>query len=65
MSIFCKHKWEILSETTTKSKFEVATENLTTGKHALPWQLSCAKRKLVQVFACSKCGKFKRFVEHI
>ena len=63
MSIFCKHKWEILSETTTKSKFEVAIE--TVGNESLPPQMSCTKRKFIQVVACSECGKFKRFVENI
>ena len=65
MSVFCKHKWEVLSETTTKSKFEVVAERVAGGKQTLPRQLVCAKRKLVQVFVCSKCGKFKRFVENI
>jgi len=63
--MFCKHKWEVLSETVTKSKFEIATqiENLKTV--TLPWQLCCAKRKHIQIVTCSGCGKLKRFVEDI
>ncbi len=62
--MFCKHDWSVLSETVTKSKFEVATERMTHAKN-LPWQLCDADRKHIQVFTCSKCGKLKRFVENI
>lgn len=62
--MFCKHEWKMLSEVTTKSKFEVATENLV-GNITVPWQLANANRKHIQVFTCGKCGKLKRFVENI
>ena len=68
MTIFCKHEWKTISETVTKSKYEIALE---ASKGAgiesikLPWQLCDADRKHIQVFACEKCGKFKRFVEAI
>ena len=66
--MFCKHEWKMLSETVTKSKFEVATEAM--GKYnasssKLPWQLCNAERKHIQTFACSKCGKLTRFVTTI
>ena len=63
--MFCKHEWKLLSETVTKSKFEVATEALSdrTTKMSLPWQMSDTSRKHIQVFTCEKCGKLKRFVE--
>ncbi len=65
--MFCKHDWKLLSDTTTKSKFEVATEALSdrTTSMKLPWQMSDASRKHIQVFTCEKCGKLKRFVESI
>ena len=65
--IFCKHKWELLSETVTQSKFEVSIELVSkfTDKINLPWQMSSADRKHIQVFTCDKCGKLKRFVEDI
>lgn len=65
--MFCKHDWKLLSDTTTKSKFEVATEAFGNGpmRIKLPWQMSDAGRKHIQVFTCNKCGKLKRFVEEI
>jgi hypothetical protein len=72
--MFCKHQWEILSETTTKSGFEVAVEAISqidTPKTLhkfnikIPEQVTCAERKYIQVFKCDKCGKLKRFVERI
>jgi hypothetical protein len=65
--MFCKHDWKLLSETVTKSKLEVATSQFSggAGKLRLPWQLCDADRKHIQAFTCSKCGKFKRFVEDI
>jgi len=69
MSIFCKHDYELISETTTKSKFDCAIEAL--DKHGkltdvkIPHQMSQADRKHIQVFTCKKCGKLKRFVEDI
>ena len=66
--MFCKHKWEMASETVTKSKFEssleAASKALSSAKN-IPHQLCCADRKHIQVFTCSKCGKLKRFVENI
>jgi len=65
--MFCKHKWALLSETVTKSKYEHAMakmgSNCTSIK--LPWQLCDADRKHIQVFVCEKCGKMNRFVEDI
>lgn len=65
--MFCKHEWQVLSETVTKSKFEVTMELMspTYGNVNLPHQLIDANRKHIQVFTCSKCGKLKRFVEKI
>jgi hypothetical protein len=66
--MFCKHEWKLISETITKSKFEVALSNIENRnivKFNLPWQLTDASRKHIQAFQCKKCGKFKRFVEDI
>jgi len=64
--IFCKHDWVILSETTTKSKFEVAISLLQgSGEVDIPGQMCKADRKFIQVFTCKKCGKLQRFVEDI
>lgn len=68
---WCKHDWKLMTETTTKSKYEVATESVATEFLAgctemkLPWQLCDAERKHIQVFSCIHCGKMKRFVENI
>ena len=66
--MFCRHKWILLSETVTKSKYEHAmsvSKGAGVGTIKLPWQLCDAERKQIQVFACDKCGKMKRFVEEI
>lgn len=64
---WCKHKWEVLSETVTKSKYESSME---AAKGAatninLPWQLCVAERKHIQTFSCIHCGKFKRYIEKL
>ena len=64
--MFCKHEWSILSETLTKSTFEMALsalDNRITGKINIPHQLCDDNRKLIQIVVCNKCGKLKRFVE--
>jgi len=66
--MFCKHKWSILSETTTKSKFQSAIDavsELSIANLKTPHQMCCAERKHIQTFTCDKCGKLKRFVENI
>ncbi len=66
--MFCKHEWSILSETTTKSKFEhvmqVASDS-GTSSGSIPYQMCNADRKLIQIVSCSKCGKLKRFVTEV
>ena len=66
--MFCKHKWKVLSETTTVSQFEHAITVLkpsTQGRLTIPGQMCDADRKHIQIVACDKCGKLKRFVERI
>jgi hypothetical protein len=66
--MFCKHDWELVSERTTKSKFECAVDSLrkvSSGSVSIPHQMSCADRKHIQIVACIKCGKLKRYVEDI
>ena len=61
MKWFCKHDWKMISETTTKSDMEVAgaIPNVATVKGF------DTQRKLIQVVACTKCGKLERFVEYL
>ena len=65
--MMCKHNWELLSETITKSKFETAVDAIRDRATSLniPWQMSHADRKHIQIVTCKKCGKLKRFVEDI
>lgn len=64
--MFCKHEWSLLSETTTESKFEVAMKAAEGHSDMkIPWQMCEAARKHIQVFKCSSCGKFVRYVEDI
>ncbi len=67
--MFCKHQWEVLSETTTESKYEnsikAARSNGATGSIKIPWQMCDAERKYICIVACKKCGKLTKFVETI
>ena len=69
MSIFCKHEWKVVSEAVTESKFQHAMKSIdessASGSVRIPWQMTDAERKHIQVIACDKCGKLKRFVESI
>jgi len=58
----CKHKWKCLSESITKSRFEIAASF---NEFIIPSSENTTKRKHIQVFTCDKCGKLKRFVENI
>ena len=52
--MFCKHNWQVLNETTTKSKLELVQENN-----------SSFNSKNADILTCTKCGKLERFVENI
>ena len=58
----CKHKWKILSETTTKSRAEHGKEIGLSLRSGGP-DVLC--RKLIQIATCPECGKLKRFVTNI
>jgi hypothetical protein len=65
--MFCKHQWEMLSETTTESQLEQAVR--VTGSHPTPQYdhqfEQMTERKFIQVVQCTRCGKLKRFKEYI
>ena len=63
----CKHDWQMISEVTTKSKYELIGESTGNVPGLSNWsQLSpITDRKFIQTLRCSKCGKLKRFVENI
>lgn len=67
--MFCKHQWEVISETTTESKYESSIKAARSGGASrsvtMPWQMCDAERKHILVIACKKCGNLKRFVETI
>lgn len=58
----CKHKWEVLSETTTESKTEQMDRLKFDVEKATYRSLG---KKLIQIVTCTECGKLKRFVEVI
>lgn len=60
--MFCKHEWEVLSETITKSQAEHAVE---VGLCVKKGSELILERKHIQVFHCKKCGRLERFVEAI
>lgn len=64
MKIFCIHKWQVVSETTTKSAFDVVLDSLTEkGYEAKNLKGLETERFFIQVVACEKCGKLKRYKE--
>lgn len=68
MSIFCKHKWQVLDKTIEPSDFEVATQaikNMGAEAKVIPHQMCNTERKVIHICACVNCGKIKKFVEEI
>lgn len=64
--IFCKHNWQLISETKTESMLEQMdrifpekTQTLASVKEFL------LQKKLIQIVECNRCGKIKKFVEDI
>ena len=62
--MFCKHKWKVLSETTTDSKLDRLMANIPEFA-PLEMKIQWVKKKHIQIITCGKCGKLKRFVEEI
>ena len=61
--MFCKHSWELLSETTTESKLEHISR---LAKETTLYNLEEKSNRLfIQIVSCKKCGALKRFVERI
>jgi hypothetical protein len=64
-SMFCKHEWEVLSETTTKSDIEAIIERTPAHVENLKTRACSGNRKHIAICSCRKCGKLKRFVEEL
>jgi len=66
-----KHDYVVLSETTTKSRFQRALEAIEAneGKYSrstcVPHQLCHDNGKFIQILKCTTCGKIQRYVEEI
>ena len=68
MALFCKHNWKVLSETVTKSTFEIAVNalnKLSLSDCKIPHQLCKDSRKHIVILSCSKCGKLSKQVTEI
>jgi hypothetical protein len=69
IKLFCKHKWFIVSEITTESKFQIACNVMgvsdKTPNFSIPHYMCDTDRKLIQIVSCEKCGTLKKFVEDI
>ncbi len=63
--MFCKHKWSILSETTTESKMEQVNKTGADFKITNLLMFEMLQKKHICILQCEKCGKLKRFVEEI
>lgn len=69
----CKHDWKVLSETVTKSPFEVAMEATRRYDDSagidrrllIPYQMCYTDRKHIQVVTCSKCGSIKQWITNL
>lgn len=61
MKIFCTHKWKVLSDTVTKSAFELVKE---AGVSEIKGG-GLFQRKHIVIVCCDKCGKIKRFVDSL
>jgi len=57
--MFCKHKWNILTEQTTKSKYEIGVKN---GFRFSEINDLLLVRRHIQIINCTVCGKIKRYV---
>ncbi|QNO01504.1 hypothetical protein barba126A_phanotate41 [Rheinheimera phage vB_RspM_barba_12-6A] len=66
MSMFCKHKWEILSELKTDSIYDrVRRDGGSLSSSSVYGMKEIMGCRLIQLCTCTKCGKIKKFVEHI
>jgi len=65
--MFCKHKWELLQETTTESKAEQSIRLVGTipaARDRIDFEMFYEKW-LVTTFSCKLCGKLKRMKDKI
>ena len=63
MRLFCRHKWELLSETKTDSPLERMCDQGLESFDKAPAAL--ALQTHIQVFHCTECGKLKRFMTQV
>ena len=61
--MFCRHKWDLLSETTTESKIEHLTK--VTNIEIEEGRESLLSRKFIQLLKCDKCGKLEKLVTSV
>ena len=62
--LFCKHDWELISKETTKSNVQAILESNSCEKK-FKYLYTDLQRYLIQVFACKKCGKIKKFKDQL
>ena len=62
--MFCRHKWEVLSDTTLESPFDTFMNGLVrggAGKISTLENWPSEATKQVTICSCTKCGKIKKF----
>jgi len=59
MSIFCKHKWKILSETVTESPLEQSHRLGLLIKSSVNGHVFT--KRYITICACEQCGKLQQF----
>lgn len=70
----CSHEWEIVSDTTSESKFEHDIKIITNHNvswegmygRQLPWYYAIDSRRTHQtILTCTKCGKLKSYTNKL
>ncbi len=62
MGLFCKHNWKLKYEKVTESNLSEFRRNIRESRGG-PIRYYDPTKKYIQIFACTKCGKLKKFVE--
>lgn len=66
--LFCKHRWDKVSDVVTESTFEnalAATKKVCHGDVKIPYQLCHDNRKHIVILKCDECGKVKKIVTEV
>lgn len=63
MFLFCRHKWNKVSDLITESSIEVISKALPGAE--TPYELAGTNRKHIVILTCDKCGKVNKIVTNL